>query len=538
MAEDKDKSLEDETLSNKPDNTSDDWDWDAAVPQTDTANITFDDLHTVEEQKNDSVEEEKVEQTDEKTEEKKNSDDDGRCIVCGKERGNSPSDLYCNECRAKFLRTNYGVGHIILAFVMVIVAALGYFVCTSTVTVSEKLFKAEKYISEKRYNDALDCCTDIFDTTDKLNSGVNAVIKGVSENIQTQDWFTEGASTIRTIMIGYTKTISISNDERSNFINAVDTYFSDKKGSYFSVADLSKPENKDIKEMYDVVKNIDTASEDIENSISSYISAQEDGSYKVDYDKGVKKLDEFKAKNDIEKSLVYYNKFLLAYYGNKDNSVRLDYFDKAYKQAGKYGYMFLPSYIMIAWEYGEYDKVLELSDKAIEYNVNNTSAYYYAVRSYIEKKDLDSADGKCEEMHKTNPEALDYYSTKAEILRRRGKYDDAIEYCRKGIVEGTDAEIYRQQAIAYLLKSDKENALEAIKQSYDIATKDTSGKLSLEEVNTVALICFICEDKDTYEEIENMLKQYGMDFYDNVKKCIKGDITFEDIFMKGSGEIS
>ena len=35
-----------------------------------------------------------------------------------------------------------------------------------------------------------------------------------------------------------------------------------------------------------------------------------------------------------------------------------------------------------------------------------------------------------------------------------------------------------------------------------------------------------------------MFKQSNMELSDSVKKCIKGDITFEDIFMKGSGEIS
>ena len=144
----------------------------------------------------------------------------------------------------------------------------------------------------------------------------------------------------------------------------------------------------------------------------------------------------------------------------------------------------------------------------------------------------------CEKMRESNPDGLDYYSTKAEILRRQNKLDEAIEICRKGIVAGSDSEIYRQQAIAYLLKSDKENALEAIKQSYELATQESENGISIQTANTVALICFICNDTKTYEEIEAMFKQSNMEFSDSVKKCIKGDITFEDIFMKGSGEIS
>ena len=48
MAEDKEKSLTDETLPQEPEEKSDGWDWDAAVPQTDTTNITFDDLQETE----------------------------------------------------------------------------------------------------------------------------------------------------------------------------------------------------------------------------------------------------------------------------------------------------------------------------------------------------------------------------------------------------------------------------------------------------------------------------------------------------------
>ena len=86
--------------------------------------------------------------------------------------------------------------------------------------------------------------------------------------------------------------------------------------------------------------------------------------------------------------------------------------------------------------------------------------------------------------------------------------------------------------------SDKENALEAIKQSYELAMQNTSNGVALEEVNTVALICFICGDTETYDEIVSMFEQQKMELDDSVKKCIKGDITFEDIFMKGSGEVS
>ena len=79
MAEDKEKSLTDETLPKEPEETSASWDWDAAVPQTDTSNITLDDLQETEEKVVEQPAEEPEENETEKEEEApaSNPDDDG-----------------------------------------------------------------------------------------------------------------------------------------------------------------------------------------------------------------------------------------------------------------------------------------------------------------------------------------------------------------------------------------------------------------------------------------------------------------------------
>ena len=69
MAEDKEKSLTDETLPKEPEETSASWDWDAAVPQTDTSNITLDDLQETEEKVVEQPAEELEENETEKEEE-------------------------------------------------------------------------------------------------------------------------------------------------------------------------------------------------------------------------------------------------------------------------------------------------------------------------------------------------------------------------------------------------------------------------------------------------------------------------------------
>lgn len=529
MAEDKEKSLTDETLPKESTEDPAGWDWDAAVPQTDTSNITLDELQETEDKVAEPAEEAE-EKSAENSEEKTNPDDDGLCIVCGKARGNSPSDLYCNECRAKFLRTNYGVGHIILAFIMVIVAALGYFVCTSTVTVSSKLYEADKAVSERRYNDSLSLCTDILEMTEKLNSGVNSVIKGINSNIESHDWFTDGTKSTQLILETYAHTMTISQNDRSTFISAVEKYTGDGQ--------FRLSQSAEIKSLYDTMKELSTYEEPIVEKLQTYISQKEDGTYDVKYDEAIKYLDTVEAKDALHKSFVDYYKFVMAYNAEKDDKVILNFLKKAYEESEQYNYLYSQAYLAMAWQYKDYDTVLSVANEAIEYNINDASAYYYTVKVYIEKGDLDSADAVCEKMRKANPDGTDYYSTKAEILRRQNKLNEAVEICRKGIVAGSDSEIYRQQAIAYLLLSDKDNALEAIKQCYEIAMQNSNNGVALEQVNTIALICFICGDTDTYDEIVSMLKQDNRELDEKVQQCVKGDITFEDIFMKGSGEIS
>lgn len=538
MAEERDKSLTDETLPKEPgetpeqetesasEQTSNGWDWDAAVPQTDTSNITFDDLQdTASEPVPERSEEEDVQE-----EEESEVSENEVCIVCGKPRKNSPSDLYCNECRKKFLKTNYGVGHIILAFVMVIVAALGYFVCTSTVTVSGKLYNARQCISERRYNDALNLCSEVIEATEKLNSGVNSVVKSINSNFASKEWFTEGTKATRLIIETYANTMTISYQDRSVFTEAVEKY---TQSGQYNLSQSAK-----IKKTYEMAKDLETFEQTIVEKLNGYISQGSSGDYEVKYDEAIKYLDSVKTESDIQKSMVQYCKFMMAYYDKKDGKVLLGFLDNAYNTAGEYNYLYSQVYLAFAWQYKDYDKVLSLADEAIEFNLNDASAYYYAVKTYIEKNDLATADKMCEKLREANPDGLDYYSTKAELLRRQSKFSEAVEICRKGIVAGSDAEIYRQQAIAYLLMSDKENALEAIKQSYELTMQNTDSGVSVESVNTVALICFLCGDTKTYDEIVSMLKDNNMELNENAQKCVKGDITFEDIFMKGSGELS
>ena len=518
-----------------------DWSWDAAVPETNTENITFTDLAgaamSTESEKEDEnaaenvPEEENFETDEENSEESQDSDDDGLCIVCGKSRGNSPSDLYCNECREKFLRTDFGVGHIILVFVMVVAAALGYFVCSATGSVAVKLSKVESYISERRFDDAVNKCSEITEDVSTINSAVNAVFSSVNSNFGGEDWFGEGKKTTELVLEAYAEVVTIGNSEHETFVSSVESAFDEKE--------LSKLEHAKIKKVYDFCKELITAGETYMDGLQEYITYDDNSQVKVDYDKALKYIDSLASKTTAEKCMADYCRFLTAYYAEKGKDVVLGYFDSLYKTAGEFDYIFTQVYMDAASQLEAYDVILPIAQKALARNLNDSSAYYYAIQAYLRTNDLDSALKMCEEMKKNNTEGLDYYSMKAAVLRRQGKFEEAVKLCKEGITAGEDAEIYRQEAIAYLLMEDKDAALEAINQAYDIALQNayTGQYVSLETLNTAALITCICGDTEKYNEIKEMFDSEGVEFENSVKDCIKGEITFEEIFMEGIGDV-
>ena len=90
-----------------------------------------------------------------------------------------------------------------------------------------------------------------------------------------------------------------------------------------------------------------------------------------------------------------------------------------------------------------------------------------------------------------------------------------------------------------MLLDDKAGALDAAKTAYEIITVSTQGQASYEILNTIALIGKLCDDTETYEEVKALFEntQEPTELDEKVKKCIEGEITFEEIFMEGYGDI-
>lgn len=545
-----------ETQNNTEVSFGDDWTWDAAVPETKTDNITFEDLGASLEKQSESVEEkaeeaepeeEEAEETAEAAEENEpeeekpaDSNDDGCCIVCGKPRNDSPSDLYCSECREKFLRTDYGVGHILLAFIMVLVAVVGYFVCASTLPLAPKIAKAKDYIAEKKYEDAMNLCSEINDDTATVNAGINAVFSAVSKNSYTEKtWLDSGKAAENITLESYANVVTAMDP---NFIGLVEAAFTDGSGA-FNHDLLNNSKYDTIRKAYDFDKELYTLGNEYNESLSEFYNYDENSNMTIDFDRAMAHLDGIDAKTPAEKCMKDYYRAAVILYTEKNENEVFTYLDSLLENAGEFDYMFYPHYIEAANRIKDYDRVISMAEKGIKLNVNDMYSYYYIIDAFMSKNNIDSADKYCEEMKKNNSDATEYYSLKAEILRRQGKLEDAVKVCTDGIAVEENSEIYRQQAIAYMLLENTAKAAEAAKQAYDVELLNVNSGMtesaSLDVVNTAALISFLCNgaEDETYKGIMSIMNEQGITLDEKVQSCIKGDIEFSEIFMEGDFDL-
>lgn len=545
MSDENKEKIIPETPDNEKEKVDGDWKWDAAVPETKTDDITFDDLAPVkeaeaepaepkEEEKAEEkpAEEDKKEEKKEEKEEKAEKKADGQCVICGNSTRNSPSDLYCEDCARKYLRTHFGIPQVILAFVMVFFAAFSYFVCVSTVDFSAQLSTVEKFISEKRYTDAIGAVEKLSEDVSTLDQGFNATLATFNKNQKAVDFFVDGERSMRILLNAYADSLPFDQNQIAQFVNVVSVEVDKEK--------LETRKYEKIKKIYDYCVEVNAYSEDIGPKWYEFMYTDEKTSeQKIKYDEAIAFLETCPNDTPAQKSLNGYYRYIAAYFAEKDKSLVFEIFDNLMKDLGEYSYLFDYIYLQVAWNYEDYERVEVLAERLYEQNLNATDAYYYSIKANILQGDFKKADERCEKMFKDNPEALDYYSTKAEILRRMGKFQESIDICKQGIAVGVDPSIYNQQAISCMLLDDKEGALEAAKSAYEAIIVSTQSQASYEILNTIALIAQLCEDKETFETVKEIFanSQSSTDLDEQVKKCIEGEITFEEIFMEGYGDI-
>lgn len=556
MAEDTNKK----TGGESADREEKSWDWDAAAPQAPTDSFDIGEFLT--ESKADETAAEPLNETEEdpqsaeaaetvtdnSAQEAHEEHKPGTCLICGKNLRKSPSELYCNDCREKYLKVSFGASHIILSIVMVFAAVFGIVLFSTTGQIVSCVRKGDAELKQNLISNASDSYNAVADKVSSLNDGLNAFLQGISTNFKTVTFFDSGTQVNKDLARLAIKTVSSSYTDREYFITLVESTFDEDE--------LNKKENADIKECYEFCKSMDDTANDMYEDwyamLDELMNAYDEDGKLVDKDAPTAKdilahLDEYqKANPDAEKSTVDYYRFMTLYYqyvyfDNADKDEMLSYLQSAYNEAGKYGYFYADNYMGFAWECEKYDELLKIAKATYELNPSNQNAFYFAAKVNVINGDYDAAVDVCNTLKKYNPDSLEYYTIQAEVLRRKGDFTAALDICAQGKDQGTDPELLRQESIIYMLNGEKDKALDSAKDAYE-ATVSASyssddGSVSIEILNTTALICKLCGDDATYDEIKSMMSSDNYDLEDSVKKVISGDTTFEELFMSGKGDI-
>lgn len=562
MADDENK-----LTNNEPEETADskDWQWDASAPLAgeDFLDISIPEeaeeeieeaaeaVEKIEDEADEAVEiiEEEAEDAEKEDEEIKTGDDipEGCCIICGEKIKNSPSDCYCNKCRSKYMKVDYGATHIILSLVMIILAVVGIvaFAATSKITGSVK--EADKLLKDGKISAASDAYGDVSDTVDSLNERFNAFLQGISQNFEEVTFFDSGKNVGKKQAELLSKIFSISQNDSEEFFSLVEYYFTEKE--------LNSKKYADVSEFYDYLKKFfddyTKINQDMQNVYTPFFEAAYSGetdAVEIEKQKNeaVKAIDKYAEENpSILSEAVEYFKYTLLYYSQQYYGVDVEhdelytYISKAYEEAGKYDYIYFQDIASFAISVEKYDELLKASDKMLKNNPSSADAYYYKAFAYLRLEKFDEALEACDKVAEFSTDVSDNCALKANILRRRGDFRAAVDVCEEVPAPNKSSEILRQEAIAYYLAGDEENALKYAKESYDAAyaASYNGGSFSLEVVNTSALIYKLCGDDEDYEAILETLEQSQQKLEDSVMAVIKGDSTFEDLFMTGKGDI-
>lgn len=140
----------------------------------------------------------------------------------------------------------------------------------------------------------------------------------------------------------------------------------------------------------------------------------------------------------------------------------------------------------------------------------------------------------CDKIRSNNSEDPSPDLIEIESLRIKGDYDAAIAKCEE-YASPDDCtvkyEIYRQEALCYILKDDYDTALETAKKAYD-----DNGN-SLEVIDTLALCAVLKNDDATYSSMESLLDGSGYSLSDKVTGFKAGTVTLDDILLKGAYDV-
>ena len=457
------------------------------------------------------------------------------CSLCQK-KAREEGSYYCEDCRTKMMKTKIKSASLdirtILALAKLGLQALNRFRQRLRVQLLRLVFVSgapDPYDTALAFgyvNAALNKVSQASEANASLNG--SDFISNLSKTLGNQTIFTLGygetAMTAKIYAKGYTEI------DAGGYV--VNTLGEDAVKSDLRLLGMRK--------FVKAYNGYNTTQEKAYSILQNYANAE---AKDIPYDDLIKKLDALKGQDGIEDQYIEYYKCYIAMMADKSIDTQLEFLLKMEKEYPAGLMIYGPTIADYYYRSGDYAKSVEYADKMIAKNRNYSSAYEQKVMALLAQGDADGAEKVCDLLDTAENAAGvasgDYtsYSLRANLYWYTGKYDAAIKICEEGIeASGGDSDIYRNEAIAYMLKGDYKKANECGKNAYQFSMN--YGDLTLDIINTAALAAGLAKDDDTYKTLQDYLKTYNYEISTVVTDCLAGKKTVEQVFITDGGVIS
>lgn len=458
-------------------------------------------------------------ETEETVEEVKEYDP-SLCAMC-QEHEREEGSFYCSDCRTEMLKTKIKGGAVFAAVLSVLVSFLAVVLFSVNLYQVLPFMHGQKQLDNGFANEAANNITKAEELSTKLNK--TSVAQTLADITNGQQLFPAGRAPNIYVAKVYAKAYSIL-QAGEYLLQMVGENTVNSDPAFISVRPY----------LHEYMTYIKTS-----EVVQGYLADITDPK-KIPYDEIIKKIDSNKGKEGIGDQYLAYYKCYIALMSGQSLEEQNKYLLEMEKLSPESILMYGPILADNFYNLKQYDKALSYADRMIERNKNNYNAHELKFMCYVAQNEFDKAEKVCDNIEKLNNiggvETGDYteYALRAQLYRIKGEYDKALTVCKEGLeLSQGDEEIYRQQAIVYLLKGDKDAAFKSAENAYKTASYNET--LDVRILNTAVLCAGLVNETELYDEAASILMQSSYNVNEKVLACINGEISVKEVFSQVGG---
>lgn len=405
------------------------------------------------------------------------------CILCGEkpvDKSQSQSSDLCSDCRNMFMRTPLRFKGFLAVITLIALSVTGILMLYPNISTITTVSDFYMDVEQGNYSEALSKISQSDVTT--IGWKTAGMIAEFCYNIDLPDDLTY-----------LTEQFFYDNDTAEDALT-----WSDKVGK----SNLNAPWNKELKEKYNYVIELDAIADEQSAIFSEYYDKLYYGQITekdIPYDELIKQYEDklATATTNEEKGLINYYMLALSSICGKDTETQLNYCEQIVEFIPNCRWVYLDNIVTLSIQAGKYDQA----------------------REYIDV------------LSKSNPDNANYAKRyNAMLMRYEGKYDEAmaeIEAIIDDIATNGIYEAYYDALICQLLAGDYESAYSYAKDCFE-----QQNYLTVESINLYAILSKKLDQKG-YDDAVAFLEQYDMKISPTAEKCINGEITIEQLFKNG-----